>query len=346
MERTGRRMGLGLDDAYVVLGVLPGASESEVKAAWRRLVSRWHPDRNRSADAAALMQRINRAYECLRLAFTDGSAAKSASADARDQRATGRVVRRRVRLSLEQAALGCVRVLRGKLTEACADCSGTGQLGAVTQCAECEGAGTVRSRLWFGWMSNREMCAPCEGSGTMPIRCVACEGRGRTDHRYEQSVRFPAGVRDGDVLTADGAGRHARGVDGTLEMQVELVRHPFFTMTDNGALRSEMPVNGFAWLAESWIAVPTLGGLQQMRLRRGRRVYRLRGQGWPLKHDGRERGDHVVTVVPTFPDAPNARQQALLEELAALDDVVDSDAMRAWETTLRAWERGRIKETA
>jgi len=340
-------MGLGLDDAYVVLGVSPGASESEVKAAWRRLVSRWHPDRNGSADAAALMQRINRAYDRIQHAFSDGSEEPSpADARGKSKRGTGRVVHRRVRLSLEQAALGCMRVLRGKLTEICSDCEGFGLLASMMQCADCEGEGTIRSRLWFGWMSGREACSPCEGRGVVRARCVACEGLGRMAQRYEQSVRFPAGVCDGDVLTADGVGRDAGGFDGTLEMQIELAPHPFFKAGDDGTLRCEMPVDGFAWLAEAWIAVPTLGGMQQMRLRRGRRVYRLRGQGWPLKHDGPERGDHVITVVPTFPDAPNADQQALLEQLAALADAGSSAATREWDATLRAWEQGRTKATA
>lgn len=336
---------MGLDDAYVVLGVAPGASESEVKAAWRRLVSRWHPDRNGSADAAARMQRINHAYDRIRLAVADVGPA-AASAEEGREKAAGRVVRRRVRLSVEQAALGCIRVLRGKLTETCSDCDGSGLLAGMTRCAECDGAGATRSRLWFGWMTSREACTPCEGSGAVRARCEACQGHGRLVHRYEQSVRFPAGVRNGDVLTADGAGRHAGGFDGTLEMQVELAPHPFFTAGDDGSLRCEMPVDGFAWLAEAWIAVPTLGGLQQMRLRRGRRIYRLRGQGWPLRHDGPERGDHVVTVVPTFPDAPNSRQQALLEQLAALAEAGDSAATRQWETTLKAWQQGRAKATA
>jgi len=335
---------LGLDDAYVVLGVLPGASESEVKAAWRRLVSRWHPDRNSSADAAALMQRINHAYDRIQHAFSEGSVPEPA--DAKAKRAAGRVVHRRVRLSFEQAALGCVRVLRGKLTETCIDCEGVGLLSAMTQCVECQGAGTIRSRLWFGWMSATEACAPCEGRGSVRALCTACEGNGRVAYRYEQSVRFPAGAREGDVLTAEGAGRHAGGFDGTLEMQVELAPHPFFKAADDGTLRCEMPVDGFAWLAETWIAVPTLRGMQQMRLRRGRRVYRLRGQGWPLKHDGPDRGDHVVTVVPTFPDAPNARQQALLEQLAAMADAGSSSATREWEATLRAWEKGQTKATS
>ncbi|MFN6997463.1 MAG: J domain-containing protein, partial [Aquincola tertiaricarbonis] len=48
------------------LGLRPGASEAEIKAAWRKLVSRWHPDRNASRAAVEKMQRINQAFELLR----------------------------------------------------------------------------------------------------------------------------------------------------------------------------------------------------------------------------------------------------------------------------------------
>ena len=39
--------------AFAELGLTPGATAHEVKAAWRRLVSHWHPDRNDSAGAVA-----------------------------------------------------------------------------------------------------------------------------------------------------------------------------------------------------------------------------------------------------------------------------------------------------
>jgi len=45
----------------------PGATETEVKAVWRRLVSQWHPDRNDSSSAVAKMQRINQALKGIRL---------------------------------------------------------------------------------------------------------------------------------------------------------------------------------------------------------------------------------------------------------------------------------------
>ena len=72
-------MDISIEDAYVALGIPPGAPAGEVKAAWRRLASRWHPDRNPSAEAAALMQRINGAYERLMGARQDDDATAQAA---------------------------------------------------------------------------------------------------------------------------------------------------------------------------------------------------------------------------------------------------------------------------
>jgi DnaJ-class molecular chaperone with C-terminal Zn finger domain len=44
-------------DPHHVLGVSPGASEAEIKAAYRRAGLRGHPDRNAARDAAASRDR-------------------------------------------------------------------------------------------------------------------------------------------------------------------------------------------------------------------------------------------------------------------------------------------------
>lgn len=52
-------------DAYDVLGVRPSADRDTLKAAYRRLAARHHPDRvpdDERADATARMQQINVAY--------------------------------------------------------------------------------------------------------------------------------------------------------------------------------------------------------------------------------------------------------------------------------------------
>ena len=58
--------------AYTELGLAPGASEREAKAAWRRLVSQWHPDRNPGPGAVGRMQRLNQALDALRRAGFPG----------------------------------------------------------------------------------------------------------------------------------------------------------------------------------------------------------------------------------------------------------------------------------
>lgn len=51
------------DDPYSVLGIQPGATEEEVKSAYRKLAKQYHPDRNNgSAEAEARMKDINDAY--------------------------------------------------------------------------------------------------------------------------------------------------------------------------------------------------------------------------------------------------------------------------------------------
>jgi len=330
---------MSIEDAYVALGIEPGAPAAEVKAAWRRLASRWHPDRNPSAEAAALMQRINGAYErILQAAGEDAAPAEPAArAEAADDATAGPVLRRRVRLSLEEAALGCTRTLRGRVTETCVSCAGAGTTGAVAACSHCGGSGQLRGSLWFGWMPTASRCPRCEGRGKLPAPCADCGGRGRHTRRFERRVRFPAGLRDGDVLNA--APRSDDGFDGTLELHLRLRPHRFFTVddTDPALLRCEMPVDGFTWLAEGWTAVPTLDGTQQMRLRRGRLTYRLRGQGLPLARGSAQRGDYLVGITPCFPETLSPRQQALLEKLAAsATPDGEPDAVRAWRETLAA----------
>jgi molecular chaperone DnaJ len=103
-----------------------------------------------------------------------------------------------------------------------------------------------------------------------------------------------------------------------------------------------MPVDGFSWLAGAWIDVPTLSGMQQMRLQRGRHLYRLRGQGLPMQRGDERRGDFIVKVAPAFPEALSDEQQALLDQLAKASGRSDAAGpVRAWRRTVQAWDRKR-----
>lgn len=52
-------------DYYETLGLPKGASEAEIKAAYRKMALEWHPDRNKTPEATQKFKEINQAYEIL-----------------------------------------------------------------------------------------------------------------------------------------------------------------------------------------------------------------------------------------------------------------------------------------
>ncbi|BAZ19545.1 heat shock protein DnaJ domain-containing protein [Kalymmatonema gypsitolerans NIES-4073] len=61
---------LNINDAYSILGLKPGASPTEVKRAYRKLVKIWHPDRfshpQKKQEAEQKIKQINEAYNKLK----------------------------------------------------------------------------------------------------------------------------------------------------------------------------------------------------------------------------------------------------------------------------------------
>ena len=358
---------MGTNDAFAELGLASDASESEVKAAWRRLASHWHPDRNGSAGAVAKMQRINQAFEEIRRAGFRAPPEAPAAADAaaaprsasrpgpgfsghdgagafRDDEGSDRQrrsIHRKVKLTLEEAAAGCIKVLRGKFSETCATCAGAGHLVLGGNCVQCGGSGAVPKRSFFGWPTGQVECDACLGGGIARQPCAACGGAGKTSAlSYAAHVRIPHGVRNGDLLHVDGRRLRPKRLPVDLEIRIEVLDHAFLQLEEDGTLRCEVPVDGFAWIAGREVEVPTVDGLHALRLSRGRVSYCLKGQGFPVERRG-ARGDQWITVTPVFPERLSTDQQILLDQLCATTSGGAADErLGAWQRDLRAWERG------
>src|SRR6476469_2913759 len=101
-----------VDAPYHELGLPPGSSDAEVKAAWRRLSARWHPDRNDSPQALRKIQRINRALEEIRKARGEPQAEPDENPAAAEP-----TIEHNVSLTLEEVVTGCVREVRGEVVE-------------------------------------------------------------------------------------------------------------------------------------------------------------------------------------------------------------------------------------
>lgn len=341
-----------LDDAYTELGLSRDAAEAEVKAAWRRLVSHWHPDRNPSEQAVVRMQRINLALDLIRMAgfaATAGDATESQAepdppteADPPHATPPVRTLYRRVKLSLEDAALGCTRVFSGRSVDPCAACEGTGRRIPGSTCPACAGAGTQRAPLWYGLFSADIDCTTCKGSGVLHEDCPVCAGQGQgAPQAWRVAARIPPGVRSGDVLGVDGQPARRGQPAMHLELRIDLQPHPLFTLDDDGTVRCRVPVDGFLWAAQRPVEVPTLDGPHTLTLQAGQLHYRLPGQGFPVARRG-ARGDALVEIEPVFPARYSTDQQILLDQLIASTGLGTGDPrLAAWQQAMRRWQRGQ-----
>ena len=157
-------------DYYEVLGVQKGASDDELKKAYRKLARKYHPDLNKdNPEAADKFKEANEAYEVLSdkekrakydqfgFAGVDPSYGGGAGAGGfgggfgggrssrRNAPQRGESIRQTVILSFEEAAFGCEKEITVERIESCDDCGGTGAAKGTTAetCPNCRGTGVV-----------------------------------------------------------------------------------------------------------------------------------------------------------------------------------------------------------
>jgi molecular chaperone DnaJ len=156
-------------------------------------------------------------------------------------------------------------------------------------------------------------------------------------------------VRGGDVLHVDSSRPPAGQPALKLDLRIAVSPHPFFELDDDGTIRCEMPVDGFAWIANRSVDVPTLTGLHRLSLSRDLLSYRLNGLGFPVERRGRP-GDQLVKLAPLFPDRLSTDQEILLDQLIATssrDDAGQSASrLHEWNQALRGWDGDRAKRQA
>jgi molecular chaperone DnaJ len=346
-------------DYYELLGVQRGADDKAIKAAYRSLAMKYHPDRNPGcAESEGKFKAINEAYDCLKdpqkraaydrygkAAFQNGGNGHAGAGftdfsdifesffgdlggRSRGQRSSamrGADLRFDLELSFEEAYTGKTADLELEVSAGCDHCAGTGaKPGAQVQtCGTCHGAGQVRMQQ--GFFVVERTCPSCRGAGqVIADPCEPCSGTGRVERKKTLQVKVPAGVDDGTRIRVSGEGEAGfrNGPPGDLYIFVHLKPHPIFKR-DGTTLYAQAPISITTAALGGEIPVPCLDRKGcTVKIPAGTqsgRQFRLRGKGMPALNHGGF-GDLIVQVEVETPVHLSPRQRELLEEFRALED--------------------------
>jgi molecular chaperone DnaJ len=192
-------------DYYEVLGVSKGASDEEIKKAFRKLALEFHPDRNKAEGAVEKFKEVNEAYQVLtdsekranydrfghagvgqngaqgfdgfdnfggfgdifEAFFGGGTGTRSRSRASNARR--GSDLQASLNLEFEEAVFGSERELEIRRTEVCSKCRGDrSEPGSqAVACPNCGGSGEIRrgSQSIFGQFVQVSACNKCQGEG-------------------------------------------------------------------------------------------------------------------------------------------------------------------------------------
>jgi molecular chaperone DnaJ len=341
-------------DLYELLDVDRGASDAEIKKAFRRKARELHPDVSADPDAQERFRAVAEAYEVLsnaetrrlydryghaglrRGGYTPGGFDAGSLSDlfatffgddlfggSSRRPARGGDVGLAVEIELTEAAAGVTRRVEVDAAVTCDACGGDGaEPGtAVVGCADCGGTGALRpvSRSLFGEFVRTRPCPRCDGSGRVAEPpCAACVGAGRVLRVGELEVEIPAGIHDGQQIRVRGRG-HA-GADGAppgdAYVQVRIRPHATLVRDGDDVVAPVRLTIGQAALGAT-VVVPTLEGETEVAFEPGTQpgeVRVLRGRGMPVLRTTR-RGDQRLLVDVVVPRRLDDEQRRLLEQL-------------------------------
>ena len=285
-------------DYYEILGVGRGASEAEIKRAFRKLARELHPDVSDAPDAAERFRELAEAYDVLsdprtrelydrhgaaglrRGGYTPGafdfgdlsdvfSAFFGESLFGRPppgRQARGADLTVVAEVSLAEAFAGTTLRVPIRAAGDCERCGGSGaEPGTdVVTCPTCGGAGRIQhvSQSVFGQFVRSGTCPGCDGRGrVVATPCSACEGAGRDLVDRALDVEVPPGIHDGQRIRLRGEG-HA-GLDGGASGDVFVlvrVRPDEQLERDGDDLLATVEVTMVEAALGGRVAVPTPGG--------------------------------------------------------------------------------------
>ena len=304
-------------DYYKVLGLEPGADDKAVKAAYRKLARKYHPDVSKEKDAENQFKDVAEAYEVLK------SAEKRAEYDElRKYAQQGRPF---------EPPPGWQPRGNGGFADEMGGGRDYSDFFESLFGAAGRSQGPGRSSGRRGQDVEMELPILLEETLADEAKKIAfqlpqysADGRPLAPISKTLNVKIPAGVSDGERIRLKGQGAPGLGgaANGDLYLIIRLVPHPLFDVEAHNLILT-VPLAPWEAALGSKVTVPTLDGKIHLSIpansQSGQRL-RIKGKG--LMNKLGERGDLYALfkiVIPAQADEPTRALWAQLAEQAAFD---------------------------
>ena len=288
-------------DLYSQLNVARGASEAEIKKAYRKLAKELHPDKNKdNPKATERFAKVTQAYDIL----TDKDKRAQYDRGEIDEEGNPRMP---FGFGGGDGRGGGFRGPNGEPFEF----SGGGEAADISDLFEgLFGRGGGRRGGPFGGFGRRS--APPQKGADMAYRLeVAFEDAARlTGQRVTLGggktldIKLPPGVEDGTKIRLAGQGQPGPAGNGDAIVTIAIKPHRFFRR-DGANIRLDLPVAIDEAVLGGKVRVPTVDGPVMLSIPKGSssgKVLRLKGKGFTGKNG--QRGDQLVTLMVDVPDDP------------------------------------------
>jgi molecular chaperone DnaJ len=326
-------------DYYSVLGVGRGASEKEIRSAYRKLARKYHPDVNPGDKAAeARFKEINQANEVL----SDAEKRRKYDKYGDQWEYADQIEEAQRQRGARYAAGGNGGYQHFEVNDL-GDLSDLGDLGSVFGNLFRRGGGGTRTaratrrgadlqqpvevtleEAYHGTARTIEMvvqepCPTCGGSGEIAgAVCHTCQGAGIVQRPRRIEVKIPAGVATGSKVRIAGEGEPGLGggKKGDLMLLVTVRKHARFERRGDDLYEDiDVPLTDAVLGGEA--EVPTMTARVMLKvppLTQNGKSFKLGGLGMPrLGKDGK--GDLYARVRVRLPESLDDKQRELFEQL-------------------------------
>jgi molecular chaperone DnaJ len=214
---------MNLSEAYNILGVNKDSTQDEIKAAYKKLALKHHPDRNKDneKEAEAKFKEINEAmqtiergeepqhYQWSQPNFHQQVFVNFDSFNNPRTRRADPVVN--VNITFAESVLGCEKDISYTRYIKCDKCSGKGLIyDKSSSCKNCKGIGRVESQFLRGNTKFYSTCKVCRGTGSDSESCKDCNEEGTVEKAEQHRLQFPCGLTDSQIIRVGGAGNFAQ----------------------------------------------------------------------------------------------------------------------------------------